>query len=145
MSIGREARFIEIITITKLPVSYADFHSTATPSTDHRWTREPQMAGPSPKRPGLGAGSAVQKAPGRAIPPAVGPGHSFNLKARFCCRFAAGAATADCRRNCLLQLAATQGAGSVCIPKPGRFACVIRSVARVPYRESWSMRRRSRA
>jgi hypothetical protein len=37
-------RFIEIIMITKLPESYADFHSTATPSTDHRWTKDPQMA-----------------------------------------------------------------------------------------------------
>jgi hypothetical protein len=94
---------------------------------------------------GLGAGSAVRKTPSRAISPAVGPGHCFNQKARFCCRFAAGAAMADRRRNYLSQLAATEGAGSVYIPRAGRLGCVIRSVARVPYRKSWSMRRRSKA
>ena len=97
--------------------------------------------GLSQKPPGLGAGAAVRKAPDRSI--LAPPDRRFNLKERFCCRFAAGAARADSRRNCLLQLAAAQGAGSVYIPRAGRF--VIRGVARVPYRESWSMRRRSRA
>ena len=40
----------------------------------------------------------------------------FNLEERFCCRFAADAATANRPRNCLLQLAAAQGAGPVYRP-----------------------------
>jgi hypothetical protein len=118
MPIGREAPFIEIITIIKLPESYANFHSTASPSTDHRWTRDPQMATVFRQNcRGLAVGLAVRKAPGRAIPPAVGPGPCFNLKARFCCRFAAGAATADCRRNYLLQFAAAQGQARCTSPR----------------------------
>jgi hypothetical protein len=43
-----------------------------------------------------------------------------NLKAIFCSRFAADAATVDRRRNHLLRLAAAQDAGSVRIDRAGR-------------------------
>jgi hypothetical protein len=56
MPIGREARFIEIITIAKLPESYADFHfegdSFNGPLLDER---PADGFGLSPKLPGLGA------------------------------------------------------------------------------------------
>ena len=60
-------------------------------------------------------------------------GH-YNLKARFCCKFAADATTVDLRLNCLLRLAAALGAGSLHIHRwARRFAGVIRGVARVPF------------
>ena len=52
-----------------------------------------------------------------AIPLDAGLRRKFNLKERFCCRFAADAATTDRRHNFLLRLAAARDAGSVCIDR----------------------------
>jgi hypothetical protein len=52
-----------------------------------------------PKPQGLGAGAVVREGSGRVIPPAAGREEHYNLKERFCCRFAADAATIDRRLN----------------------------------------------
>ncbi len=48
------------------------------------------------------------KRSGRAIPLAAGPDRHFNLKERFCCRFAVEALTINNRCYCWLQLSGTR-------------------------------------
>ena len=50
-----------------------------------------------------GGGRSLRRLAGRALLPTVGHGPNFNLKARFCCRFAAGAAIDEGRLNQLLR------------------------------------------
>ena len=50
------------------------------------------MAGLLPKSPGLGVGAVVRERSGRAIRPAAEREKHYNLKERFCCRYAADAA-----------------------------------------------------
>ena len=55
MPIGREARFIEIITITKLPESYADLHFDGDSfNRPPLYERPGDGFGLSPKLPGVG-------------------------------------------------------------------------------------------
>jgi hypothetical protein len=69
MPIGREARFIEIITITKFAII-----TCSLPFDDGSFNGSPPDERPQmtvdfrQKFPGLGAGSVVRKTPGRAIP-----------------------------------------------------------------------------
>jgi hypothetical protein len=50
-----------------------------------------------------GGSRSLRRLAGRALLPTVGHGPNFNLKARFCCRFAAGAAIDEGRLNQLLR------------------------------------------
>jgi hypothetical protein len=65
-------------------------------------------------------------------PPASGPNGRFNQKARFCCKFAAGATTRNHRRNCLLQRAVAQGADAMCLDRAGRLSDAFSEVEREP-------------
>src|SRR5437899_4666428 len=90
-------------------------------------------------RRGWAPGRPFDKWFGRALPAPAGPDGRLILEERFCCRFAADAAAANRRRNCLLQLAAAQSAGPVYRPDgrllyafPGAEPEPIRAVPMVP-------------
>jgi len=80
---------------------------------------------------GSAGGAVVRKGSRSGNPDGRWTAGGFNLKARFCCRFAADAATSDRRHNCLLWLAAARGR-LLGVYRPDGLAGISISGSRVP-------------